>query len=428
MRLLSMAAAAATLTLAAAGSARAADSPQLSVAPDGTAHVVWGQSDQGVARAQWGARAAGGTVADAQYFTPAGESGVLSEVASMPDGRGLAVWVRQTAAGGQVALRRRATDGSLGPVQTLSEGGVQTAPRIAVDADGDATVVWARVVAGKQVVEARRRAVDGSLSSVRRLSAAAPTYSASAPEVAVDPAGNAYVAWQVLAPTPYVQARRRAADGTLSAVQNLTSGSRAADPPLVAVDAAGNALFAWRRFEGGQEVVVQVRRRSAGGTLGSTRDVSPAGATATAPDLSVAPGGGASVTWHRSTGAEVTFETRRRSSGGTFGPVETVSVLATTTTGGRVGLDADGDAVFAWRVVLGAMSAIASRRRTAAGTWSPTQETSLSGGTVGNPELGVEPGGGATIAWLRTGIASSTVEARRRSADGQLSSIDRVSD
>lgn len=422
-RTLVLASIAATLL---AAPAHAAENPQLSVAPDGTAHVVWAQFDGAAQLGQWGTRLADGTVGEPQYFTPAAVPSAYHDVAAAADGRAIAVWAGVDAGTYRVKLRRRAADGSFGPVQTLSEGGVQGPPKVALDADGNATVVWLRAVAGRTVVEARRRAVTGALSSVKRLSAAAPTYNTNGADVAVDPAGNATVSWTVLAPTSYVQTRRRAEDGTLSAVQNLTSGSGSADLARVAVDSSGNAIFVWRRIREGQ-FLVQARRRGAAGTLSATQDVSAPSGQIFSPDLSVRPSGTAAIAWHRFAGMGVVLETRRRSSGGTLGTVDTVSAIGANSSGGRVGFDADGDTVFAWRVADGSSTHIAGRRRTAAGAWTVIQELSAVGGTVSDPELGVEPGGGATIGWLRTNASPPAVEVRRRTAAGELSAIDKLS-
>ena len=89
-----------------------------------------------------------------------------------------------------------------------------------------------------------------------------------------------------------MQSRRRAADGTLGAVQDLSAAGGDAGAPEVAVDAGGNAHFVWHRFNGTAHVV-QARRRAAGGTLGAVQDLSAPGATF--PQVAVQPGGSAAA-------------------------------------------------------------------------------------------------------------------------------------
>jgi hypothetical protein len=47
-----------------------------------------------------------------------------------------------------------------------------------------------------------------------------------------------------------IQARRRAAAGSLTAVQTLSAAGQDADHAQVAVDQLGNAVMAWERFDG----------------------------------------------------------------------------------------------------------------------------------------------------------------------------------
>src|SRR4051794_13679314 len=99
----------------------------------------------------------------------------------------------------------------------------------------------------------------------RRACAIAAAFAALVPLAAASPADAVRV-----------QSRARAADGTLSATQNLSSTSYNGSGQQVAVDAAGNATFVWEAFDGFNRSI-QTRLRSAGGALGSVYRVSAAG-------------------------------------------------------------------------------------------------------------------------------------------------------
>lgn len=416
------------LLLATTGPAAAESAPRVAAGPDGTAHVAWTQHLDGHPVAKLRIRGTDGSLGDTEYLTPGDETANDVDIAVGPTGRTITAWETGPYGSAVVKLRRRSPDGSLSPVQTLSGPGADSVA-VELDADGDAIVMWTRGVNGKAVLETRRRAADGSLSAVKRLSASSPSYSVYEPQLAVAPDGTAVYTWTVLAPTRYVQARRRAPDGTLSPVQNLTSGA-AATTPHVALHPGGEATFAWTRAKAEGDVV-QVRRRSAGGALSAIRDVSaPASNVAGAPQVAVAPDGSALIGYHRAV-APYPFEVRRLSPGGTLGQVETVSPNGAWTEGGRIGVDADGDALLAWRTRgEGYDSHVQARRRTPAGAYGPIDDiTPVAAGTATFPEFSLEPGGGATFAWLRlTPDDHAVVEARRRAPAGELSAIDQLTD
>jgi hypothetical protein len=75
---------------------------------------------------------------------------------------------------------------------------------------------------------------------------------ASFARVAVDSAGVAVVSWQRVdhADVTVVQARRRAVDVSLSAVQTLSDGDFTAEMPEVAVAPGGSAVVAWQSSDG----------------------------------------------------------------------------------------------------------------------------------------------------------------------------------
>src|SRR5918998_5293489 len=70
------------------------------------------------------------------------------------------------------------------------------------------------------------------------------------PQVAVDEDGNAYFTWQRYDGTDQVYTRKRNANGTLTAVQELSAKGQNAGSPQGAVDPEGNAYFTWTLFNG----------------------------------------------------------------------------------------------------------------------------------------------------------------------------------
>ena len=423
-RALALALSLAALATAPSPAGASSDYPQVATREDGVAHFAWTRNDGATNLIQGRSRAADGTLGEALYVSSPVAGASAPRVAAGAGGAALHTWQSNTPGGATIKLRRRAPDGSFSATQTISGPAASADHQIAVDPDGDAVIVWSRITEGKFVVEARRRAADGTLSPIKRLSAAAPTYSAVAPDVAVDAAGNAVVTWTVMGNPYYVQVRRRAVDGTLSATQNVTSGTRA-DSAKVGVDAAGNAVIAFRRMAGAN-TVTQVRRRSAAGALSSITEVGEPHPAATMPEVAVSPDAGAVVAWTESIGGETRVFAARRPPGGSWSEREPVSLAGGAADELEVGIDTDGDAVFAWRRTTPAGAFVQIRRRTAAGVLSPTDDLSPADGEVSRLALAVEPGGGATAAW-RNGD-TQRAEARRRTQSGELGPLNILSD
>jgi len=75
-------------------------------------------------------------------------------------------------------------------------------------------------------------------------------------DLAVDPRGNAVVVWEHREGTAAcclrIESRVRLADGTLSSTQILSAAGQDAQEPDVAVDPNGNAFAAWQERTNGK--------------------------------------------------------------------------------------------------------------------------------------------------------------------------------
>lgn len=282
-------------------------------------------------------------------------------------------------------------------------------------------------------------------------------FSSSGAQVGVDPDGDAVVVWTRLDSAfdscasqfgeCRVQARARSAGGALSAIQTLSGAGAHAFQPQVAVDAQGDAVFVWTREDGTGEceggttdcLRVQARARSAAGTLSPVQTLSAPGQHAHSPRVGIDADGDAVFVWAREfdpqcSGSCYRIQTRARSAGGTLSAIQTLSSLTTYSQEPRVGVDADGDAVFAWLTTAGSDVFVRTRARSANGTLSAVQTLSLAGRPAFDPEVAVAPGGGAVFAWRNgdpatdcDGLRCQLVQARARSASGTLSTIQTVS-
>jgi hypothetical protein len=221
--------------------------PQLAMNAAGDAMFTWLRFDGATNRAEGRALSAAGVLGPVQPLSAVGEQATRPQVAMESDGDAIFTWSE----GDSIQSRRRTAAGSLGSVKTIAPAGLSAdEPQVALDADGDAVFAWLRSDGANWRVQARRRTNTGSLSALRTLSG--PGQDASWARVAVDSAGDAVVSWQRVdhADVTVVQARRRAVDGTLSAVQTLSDGEFTGELPQVAVAPGGSALVAWQGFDG----------------------------------------------------------------------------------------------------------------------------------------------------------------------------------
>jgi hypothetical protein len=307
----------------------------------------------------------------------------------------VATWRRFDGAYQRIEARVRSASGALSATATLSETGRDAFdPQVAVDAGGDAVFAWRRFDGANYRIESRVRFSDGTLSPVQTVSD--PGQDALDPRVAVDTLGNAVFAWRRFNGTSFVmQARARAADGTLSGLQSLGAD---ASSPQVAVDPAGDAVFSWLHFDG-TNYRVETRARSASGTLSGAKAISKAGTDAFLPQVDVDATGDAVFAWERFSNGQYQVQARGRSAGGALSPVKALSTAGTDAISPQVAVDGDGNAVVAWTRQGGAYDRIEARTRSAAGALGPTVQVTGGGSFPSNPVLDANATGDSALGW-----------------------------
>jgi hypothetical protein len=225
----------------------------------------------------------------------------------------------------------------------------------------------------------------------------------------------AVLAAAAVAASPAAAAFRPAVD--------LSAPGYQADRPQVAVDAQGDAVFVWNRFDGANDRI-QTRALSATGVLSPVQTLSPAGQDATEPQVAVDADGDAVFAWRRFDGAYSRIQARTRSAAGILSPVQNISYPGADAFVPRVDVAPDGDAVFAWN--LGPQNQ--TRARSAAGVLSPVQDLTTSPVLVSASEIAVDDDGDAVYAWRESDGGSYTlIQAQTRSAAGVLGPAHAVS-
>ena len=304
-------------------------------------------------------------------------------------------------------------------VETFSPAGEDAlSQQVAIDAEGNALVVWSRSDGFHDRIQIRRRSQSGRLSPVQTLSPAHGD--AVGPQVAVDANGNALVVWARWNGSSHViQLRRRSASGTLSPVQTLSPFGDALDPQL-AIDRNGNALVVWERSEGIAEASfpysIQLRRRSASGILGPIKTLSAENAGS--PQLAIDRNGNTLVVWQRFDSSHSRIQIRRRSATGGLSAVQDLSAAGGNARQPQLAINANGSAVVVWTG-----ERIRLRRRSATGGLSAVRTLSPAGGSAQSPEVAMNANGTALAVWYRFDGANWRIQIRRFSTSGALNTV-----
>lgn len=362
------------------------------------------------------AMAAAGAAAGA---TPAAAS-VDWLVAAGPGGTAHFAFSQPAAGGaGQILERRMAPDGTLSDVQSVSPA-YRSAYRqfIGVDSGGNAVITWIDESGESEVLFARRRLADGTLTPIQRLSP--PGVNALTPALAVEPDGDAYAVWtRNIDGRLVIQGRRRTAGGGLGPVQTLSPTSADAYTADVAVAPSGAVSVAWIRDLTAADRVAQMRTVAPNGALSGYQRLSAVSPHIANPLVTVSDAGTAVVAWERDAGEDGwVLESRARAADGTLAAAQAIASLGAGPRQHATGGNAGGRTVFAWTQADGALK---GRVRTPTGALGPAFPL----GTVPGRRVraAVDRDGHASFAWETTTEEKPAVQLQRRSLTGALGPV-----
>lgn len=374
--------------------------PRVAVAPDGTATVVWtryGDSD---------------SIVEARRITPSGaldaapiqlsKAGVKTaapQVAVAPDGTATIVWKRFGGYRYVIDERRIDPEGGMVPesaANVLSVSGQESVePVVAAAADGTATVVWSRYDGSDFVVQERRVAVDGTIEATTNdLSASGE--GAIEPQIALAPDGTASVVWTRYDSSSWVvQGRRLSATGDPAAsAVSLSAAGRSAVEPQIAVGPDGSATVVWDRFDGA-DFIVQSRRLDPDGAPATTLSLSASGRDAADPQVAVSPAGTATILWSRFDGSAFVVQRRDLAAAGALTGPENLSAAGRSAGDPALDWGSDGTLVAVWKRFNGAGDVVQRKAVARPDVPEPPPDPDPSS-SAGSP-TGRSTGGTATI-------------------------------
>ncbi|HET7506917.1 MAG TPA: choice-of-anchor D domain-containing protein [Solirubrobacterales bacterium] len=226
--------------------------PQVAVAPDNTAVVVWDRHNGSEQIVQTRKLGTNGTPGTTYELSAAGRNAIEPDLAIAPDGRTTVTWTRFDGSAWVVQAQRLDAAGAPqgSPLDFSPAGGAALQPHVVALPDSSASIVWKQLDGSTYSVKQRRWAQDGSAGSTNVLSAAG--VDAHEPRVAAAPDGTQTVVWALGDGSgEVVQARRIGADGAPAAeTVDLSDAGKDSGAPFVAAGGSSSVAVAWRRFDG----------------------------------------------------------------------------------------------------------------------------------------------------------------------------------
>jgi hypothetical protein len=229
--------------------------PQLAVAGNGDAFVVWRRFGGGI----WASRAAGSGAWSAPTLLALGTTSLFinfHQIVADSAGNATAVWAQVEVQGGQtlntLVSKRFAGGGwsaTAAPVATPIVGNFLSDSRLAVNAQGVVAVTWGR---RDNSVVANQMRSDGTWGTEAAIKAAGELEPTSVPEIAIDAAGDMLAAWAIgnSVGVPDLWINRFVQGSGWAGATPLENESGTSFGPRIAMNARGHAALVWQLDRG----------------------------------------------------------------------------------------------------------------------------------------------------------------------------------
>jgi len=321
-----------------------AQSPQIAVDRNGNVTVLWERYAGTKVVLQSVDRPAGGS-----WSAPVDIGEVNLGAAPEPwiavdwEGNATAVWKK----GEVIQSAFRPFAGSWAAPIPISPG-ESFVPQAAMDARGDVTAVWMHFDGSRHVVEGAYRPEGGEWESPTLVSE--PGESAGNPHVALDASGDSLVAWRGEDKgKEFVRAAYRPVGEPWGPPANVSSEGEQVQAVRDAVDPEGNAIVAWAGNAGeeGSPEIARAAYKPAGGAWETPTELSADGGNSFPSDVVFDTSGNASVVWKRWDGSSNVVQAAYRPVGEGWEAAVDLSEEGKQGVDAVVVLDAPGDATTA---------------------------------------------------------------------------------
>jgi PKD domain len=395
--------------------------PDVALGPNGDVVVVWAQAKQSTWTVQAVDRPAGGSWGP-PHAVSAPADHVASPQVAIVGSRVAAIWERYNGKNliAQAADRDPKTGAWNVPTSLSPSGRDAQAPRIALDARGDEIAVWASVGPEGWTIQSAYRPARSSWQPSVALGP--PQAGTAAPDVVLDPSGNAVAVWASTSGEDgwAVQAAYRGSDGTWSQQSTLSgpdaSGSVA---PRLGLDPTNGVIAVWSRSLGTSTVAELATRDAATGAWSEASQISPVGSDALTPEIAVNTRGDAAIVWTSSDQSGLGVVATVRHAGKPWGPPAVLASAVSGPLAPEVALDPRGDVLVVWSHAAGSHSRVQAATLPAGrSAWSSARALSKPGEDALTPQLALDAEGDAAAAWARYNGQSFVVQAIGYDASG----------
>jgi hypothetical protein len=206
---------------------------------------------------------------------------------------------------------------------------------------------------------------------------------------------------------------------------DISPSGASASAPRIASDGAGNIAAVWREVDGDVSAI-RAAFRPAGDNWGGGRRLSLPAAATEAPQLAMDRQGNAVAVWHRSTGRDSVVQAAIRPAGGSWSEPRDLSLPGELAFNAHVAVQA-GHVIAVWAAMDGLRSIVRAASGTVAGGWEPAETVS---GPISNayaPVVALDDRGGAVAAWQWWDGAYLVVQAAVRPTGADWSLPDTLS-
>ena len=274
-----------------------------------------------------------------------------------------------------------------------------TAPEVAVDPAGNAVAVWAQPGG----ILSSRYTLGGAWGTAETISQndVAP----ETPTVAMDADGNAVAVWSQFFLRNNIYSNRYTSNGRWSAPGRLDDDDGDASGPRIAMSADGSAFAVWAQFDGAREDVWSSRYTRSEGWRSPERIETNSASRASGLQVAVDPNGNAVAVWAHSDGARYDIWSNRYTPSGGWGgtatriePNDAGDALAP-----QLAVDTEGNAVVVWTQFDGMTFDIWSNRYTPSSGWGTSKRIEHEDqGDASSPHIGVDANGNAVAVWAHS--------------------------